>query len=99
MSVLPALQHASRSASDCLHEHILKRVCVGPAGVLLERQVVFFCPKIGLLTTAVLAMIPLLRPFAWQSMIMPVLPAHESMLHLLDAPVPFLLGLQVPTHP
>lgn len=66
-----------------------------PAGVLLERQVVFFCPKIGLLTTAVLAMIPMLRPFAWQSMIMPVLPAHESMLHLLDAPVPFLLGLQV----
>ena len=65
------------------------------AGALLERQVVFFCPKMGLLTTAVLAMIPLLRPFAWQSVVMPVLPAHDSMLHLLDAPVPFLLGMQV----
>ena len=66
-----------------------------PAGVLLERQVVFFCPHIGQLSTAVLSMIPLLRPFAWQSMLMPVLPAHDSMLHLLDAPVPFLLGMQV----
>ena len=65
------------------------------AGVLLERQIVFFCPHIGQLSTAVLSMIPLLRPFAWQSMLMPVLPAHDSMLHLLDAPVPFLLGMQV----
>ena len=65
------------------------------AGALLEKQVVFFCPKIGLLSTAVLAMIPLLRPYAWQSVLMPLLPAHESMLDMLDAPVPFLLGIQV----
>ena len=68
---------------------------VRPAGALLERQLVFFSPRIGLLTTAVLAMIPMLRPFAWQSMLMPVLPAHDSMLHLLEAPVPFILGMQV----
>ena len=56
---------------------------------------VLFCPNIGLLSTAVLSIIPLIRPFAWQSLLMPVLPALEQMLDLMDAPVPFILGVQV----
>lgn len=64
-------------------------------GVLLERQLVVFCPSIGILSMAVLATIPLLRPFAWQSLMLPILPDNESMLHLLDAPVPFVIGIQV----
>ena len=56
---------------------------------------VVFCPSIGVLSMAVLAIIPLLRPFAWQSLMLPILPDNESMLHLLDAPVPFIIGIQV----
>ena len=58
---------------------------------------VLFCPNIGLLSTAVLSVIPLIRPFAWQSLLMPVLPALDQMLDLMDAPVPFILGVQVHT--
>ena len=58
---------------------------------------VVFCPNIGVLSTVVLALVPLLRPFAWQSLLLPVLPAQERLLDILDAPVPFILGVQVHT--
>ena len=64
-------------------------------GTLLERQLVVFCPNIGVLSTSVLSLVPLLRPFAWQSLLLPVLPALDKMLDLLEAPVPFILGIQV----
>lgn len=62
------------------------------AALMLEKQVVFFEPNIGVLTAAVLAVIPLLRPYVWQSLIMPVVPS--GLCELLDAPVPFAVGLQ-----
>lgn len=34
----------------------------------------------------------LLFPFQWQHVYVPILPA--SLLHFLDAPVPYLMGLQ-----
>lgn len=43
-----------------------------------------FCPNIGVLTSAVLALIPLVRPYAWQSLLLPVLPATEQMLDFLQ---------------
>jgi hypothetical protein len=64
-------------------------------GALLEKQVVVFCPHIGTLAAAVLALVPLLRPFCWQSLMMPVTP--RNMLGFLEAPVPFLLGVQYKT--
>ena len=67
-----------------------------PAGVLLEERTVVFCPNIGLLTTAVLALTTLIRPFAWQHLIMPVLPASsDNFLSVLEAPFPFIIGVQV----
>ncbi|KAE8681744.1 alcohol dehydrogenase class-3 [Hibiscus syriacus] len=61
-------------------------------GVLLEKQVVVICPNLGVLSAVVLSMVPLIRPFQWQSLCLPVLPMR--MLDFLDAPVPFLVGLQ-----
>jgi len=61
--------------------------------VLLEKQLVLFCPNIGLLSTCVLSLIPLLRPFTWQSLLLPVLP--DNLLKFLEAPVPFVIGVQV----
>ena len=54
-----------------------------------------FCPNIGVLSASVLSLIPLMRPFAWQSLLLPVLPVQDKMLDLLEAPVPFILGIRV----
>lgn len=49
---------------------------------LLERQIALFCPNIGLLSASVLAVVPLLRPFSWQSLMLPVLPLN--MLEIVE---------------
>ncbi|KAL5796436.1 hypothetical protein ACOSQ2_001256 [Xanthoceras sorbifolium] len=61
-------------------------------GVLLEKQVVIVCPNLGVLSAVVLSLIPMIRPFQWQSLLLPILPG--KMLDFLDAPVPFIVGLQ-----
>ncbi|KAF7818482.1 DENN domain-containing protein 5B [Senna tora] len=62
------------------------------AGVLLEKQVVVVCPNLGVLSAAVLSVIPMIRPFQWQSLFLPVLP--QTMFDFLDAPVPYIIGIQ-----
>ncbi|KAG9154348.1 hypothetical protein Leryth_000784 [Lithospermum erythrorhizon] len=62
------------------------------SAVLLERQMVIICPNLGVLSAVVLSIIPIIRPFEWQSLLLPVLPA--KMLDFLDAPVPFIVGVQ-----
>ncbi|XP_050208072.1 uncharacterized protein LOC126657431 [Mercurialis annua] len=61
-------------------------------GVLLEKQVVVVCPNLGVLSAVVLSLGPMIRPFQWQSLFLPVLPGR--MLDFLDAPVPFIVGIQ-----
>ncbi|KAL3517750.1 hypothetical protein ACH5RR_020339 [Cinchona calisaya] len=61
-------------------------------GVLLEKQVVVVCPNLGVLSAVVLSLIPIIRPFQWQSLFLPILP--DKMLDFLDAPVPFIVGVQ-----
>ena len=56
---------------------------------------VVFCPNIGILSAVVLSLVPLMRPFAWQSLLLPILPVQEKMLDLMEAPVPFILGVKV----
>lgn len=63
--------------------------------MLLERQTVVFCPNMGVLTAVVLALTPLVRPFAWQSMLLPVLPCSDEMLVFLDVRPP-LCPLRLP---
>ncbi|XP_023881796.1 uncharacterized protein LOC111994085 isoform X3 [Quercus suber] len=62
------------------------------AGVLLEKQVLVVCPNLGVLSAVVLSLVPLIRPFQWQSLLLPVLPGR--MLDFLDAPVPYIVGIQ-----
>ncbi|XP_031373072.1 uncharacterized protein LOC116188080 isoform X2 [Punica granatum] len=62
------------------------------AGVLLEKQVVLTCPNLGVLSATVLSLIPIIRPFEWQCLLIPVLPGR--MLDFLEAPVPFIVGVQ-----
>lgn len=48
-------------------------------------QIVVFCPNAGLLSGIVLSLVPLLLPFHWQSLLLPVLPAAEGRLELMEA--------------
>ncbi|KAL1219792.1 DENN domain and WD repeat-containing protein SCD1 [Cardamine amara subsp. amara] len=61
-------------------------------GALLEKQIVFVCSNLGILAASVLSIIPVIRPFRWQSLLMPVLP--DDMLEFLDAPVPYIVGVK-----
>ncbi|KAG6426964.1 hypothetical protein SASPL_111203 [Salvia splendens] len=61
-------------------------------GVLLEKQIIMMCPNLGILSAVVLSVIPMIRPFEWQSLFLPILPAR--MVDFLDAPVPFIVGTQ-----
>ncbi|GKV24758.1 hypothetical protein SLEP1_g34329 [Rubroshorea leprosula] len=62
------------------------------AGALLEKQIVIICSNLGILSATVLSIIPLIRPYQWQSLLMPVLP--DDMLDFLDAPVPYIVGVK-----
>ncbi|KAL6645514.1 hypothetical protein ACP70R_017122 [Stipagrostis hirtigluma subsp. patula] len=62
------------------------------AGVMLEKQIVVICPNLGVLSAIVLSVIPMIRPFQWQSLLLPVLPG--KLIDFLDAPVPFIAGVQ-----
>lgn len=66
------------------------------AGTLLEKQIVVICPNLGILSAVVLSLIPMIRPFEWQSLLLPVLP--KAMLDFLEAPVPFIVGIQHKTN-
>ncbi|XP_026659580.2 uncharacterized protein LOC103704902 isoform X2 [Phoenix dactylifera] len=65
------------------------------AGALLEKQIVIVCSNLGILSAAVLSVIPLIRPYQWQSLLMPILP--NDMLDFLDAPVPYIVGIKSKT--
>ncbi|RQP02762.1 hypothetical protein POPTR_018G065501v4 [Populus trichocarpa] len=67
-------------------EHILTLF----AGALLEKQTVVLCSNLGILSASVLSIIPLIRPYRWQSLLMPILP--DDMLDFLDAPVPYIVS-------
>ncbi|MCL7039849.1 hypothetical protein MKW94_000831 [Papaver nudicaule] len=62
------------------------------AAALLEKQIVVVCSNLGVLSALVLSIIPLIQPFRWQSLLMPVLP--NDMLDFLDAPVPYIVGVK-----
>ncbi|PON81616.1 DENN domain containing protein [Trema orientale] len=66
------------------------------AGALLEKQILVICSNLGILSAIVLSIIPLIRPYQWQSLLMPVLP--NDMLDFLDAPVPYIVGVKNKTN-
>ncbi|KAM8909350.1 DENN domain-containing protein 5B-like isoform 5-T5 [Spinachia spinachia] len=59
---------------------------------LLEMQILLYSHDYQQLMTVAEGITTLLFPFQWQHVYVPILPA--SLLHFLDAPVPYLMGLQ-----
>ncbi|KAI4344595.1 hypothetical protein L6164_011802 [Bauhinia variegata] len=74
----------------------LENVLAFFAGALLEKQIVVVCSNLGILSASVLSIIPLIQPYRWQSLLMPVLP--NDMLDFLDAPVPYIVGVKHKTN-
>lgn len=70
----------------------LEHVLLMFAAALLEKQIVVVCSNLGVLSASVLSIIPLIRPYRWQSLLMPVLP--NDILDFLDAPVPYIIGIK-----
>ncbi|CAA6659330.1 unnamed protein product [Spirodela intermedia] len=70
----------------------LENVLMMFAGALLEKQIVVVCSNLGILSAVVLSVVSLIRPYQWQSLLMPVLP--NGMLDFLDAPVPYIVGIK-----
>ncbi|XP_053496927.1 DENN domain-containing protein 5B isoform X10 [Ictalurus furcatus] len=60
--------------------------------VLLEMQVLLYSQDYQRLMVVAEGITTLLFPFQWQHVYVPILPA--SLLHFLDAPVPYIMGLQ-----
>ncbi|XP_078000435.1 DENN domain-containing protein 5B-like [Glandiceps talaboti] len=58
---------------------------------LLENQILLYSKDYQRLVLVAECLGALLFPFTWQHVYVPILPA--SMLHFLDAPVPFIMGL------
>ncbi|XP_023764036.1 uncharacterized protein LOC111912533 isoform X2 [Lactuca sativa] len=69
----------------------LENVLILLSAVLLEKQVIITSPNLGVLSATVLSLIPMILPFEWQSLFLPVLPG--KMFDFLDAPVPFVVGI------
>jgi hypothetical protein len=42
------------------------------AAALLEKQIVVICSNLGVLSAIVLSVMPMIRPFQWQSLLLPV---------------------------
>ena len=59
---------------------------------MLEKSIVFVSESLGLLTSVVLGLYNLLRPFIWPHVIVPVLPTN--LFEILEAPIPILVGIQ-----
>lgn len=59
--------------------------------ILCERKVLIFAPNLRILSSVVLGWAALIRPFVYQSVLIPILP--ESLFTMISAPVPFLVGV------
>ena len=66
-------------------------LCKILTAVLLERSLVFVHDNLSILTSVVLALKTLIRPFQWCYMLVPVLPT--VLLETLDLPQPLLVGI------
>mmetsp|Transcript_25967 Transcript_25967/g.61089 ORF Transcript_25967/g.61089 Transcript_25967/m.61089 type:complete len:1004 (+) Transcript_25967:97-3108(+) len=74
----------------------LSNILVLWATLLQEGQVVLACSNgdtTALLTPIAEALLTLLFPLEWQGIYIPVLPNEDSVLDVLEAPVPYLIGL------
>lgn len=59
--------------------------------VLQEKSVVFVSKNLGLLSSCVVGILALIRPFKWTNLMVPIVP--NSLREVLDAPIPLVAGI------
>lgn len=65
--------------------------------VLQEKSVVFVSKNLGMLSSCVVGILALIRPFKWTNLMVPIIP--NSLREVLDAPVPLVAGIpHISTH-
>ncbi|XP_069084298.1 DENN domain-containing protein 5B isoform X2 [Pleurodeles waltl] len=89
LSELPLSDYPLREAFELLGLENLVQLFTC---VLLEMQILLYSQDYQRLMTVAEVITTLLFPFQWQHVYVPILPA--SLLHFLDAPVPYMMGLQ-----
>nr|XP_006818506.1 PREDICTED: DENN domain-containing protein 5A [Saccoglossus kowalevskii] len=87
-SELPLCDYSFRELFSLLSVHNVVQLFTC---ALLENQILLLCTDYQRLMLVAECLSVLLFPFTWQHVYVPILPA--SMLHFLDAPVPFIMGL------
>ena len=61
------------------------------SAILLEKKILIISSNLRYLSSFILSIKPLIRPYVYQSIITPIIPL--KMVHLLEAPVPFVVGM------
>lgn len=61
------------------------------SALVQEKSIIFVSENFGLVTSCVLGIRALIRPFKWMNLTIPLIP--ENLRELLDAPVPLLAGI------
>ena len=59
-----------------------------------EKSIVFVSQKLDRVTSCVLGLVSLMKPFKWSHVLTPILP--NSLFDILEAPVPFIAGVKKP---
>ncbi|KAG7172904.1 DENN domain-containing protein 5A-like, partial [Homarus americanus] len=86
---LPLYEYSLREFFSCLGvEYVVQLLTC----VLLENQVILVSCDYNKLMLVAESIGTVIFPFVWQHVYVPILPA--SLHHFLDAPVPFIMGLQ-----
>eukprot|EP00615_Pteridomonas_danica_P015605 CAMPEP_0114376802 /NCGR_PEP_ID=MMETSP0102-20121206/602_1 /TAXON_ID=38822 ORGANISM="Pteridomonas danica, Strain PT" /NCGR_SAMPLE_ID=MMETSP0102 /ASSEMBLY_ACC=CAM_ASM_000212 /LENGTH=828 /DNA_ID=CAMNT_0001531225 /DNA_START=181 /DNA_END=2665 /DNA_ORIENTATION=- len=88
LNTLPALDFSLRPLLSLLS---VENILIIIECLLSEAKVCLVSRKISLLTPTSNALLALLFPFSWQGAYIPVMPT--PMLEILDAPVPFFVGV------
>ena len=61
------------------------------SAVAQEKSIIFVSMNLGLVTSCVLGLRALIRPFRWMNLTIPIIP--DNLRELLEAPVPILAGI------
>lgn len=61
--------------------------------VLQEKSIVFVSNNLSLLSSCVLGLVALLRPYKWPNLMIPIVP--NSLREVLDAPIPLIAGIPI----
>eukprot|EP01114_Cavostelium_apophysatum_P012324 TRINITY_DN2744_c0_g1_i3.p1 TRINITY_DN2744_c0_g1~~TRINITY_DN2744_c0_g1_i3.p1 ORF type:complete len:611 (+),score=131.35 TRINITY_DN2744_c0_g1_i3:35-1867(+) len=70
----------------------LENILLMFAAALLEKPIVVVSRNLSAVSCVAFSMVPLLRPFVWQGLLIPILPRKLS--DILGAPVPYIVGIQ-----